>query len=200
MLRSETRTDVLIFWWVRHGRAGVRELVRNVRVPELPRPPLIVVTFHVGPLLALGAALESSLGSVFAPVEQRRDGDTEAHRERLRLQTFYDAAQVLRGGGCVVMALDPQDAVWIRVPFFGRTASLARGAFALSRMTGAPIVPVVTRWRGSRVELVSGDPLDAPDGPDGEHAHAAAVARWLEDYLRTNPEEISLRILEWIRS
>jgi lauroyl/myristoyl acyltransferase len=196
LLRSEVRQDVLIYWWVRSGRPGLRELIRDAHVPALPKPPLIVVTFHLGPLTALGAALEASIGPVLAPVERRRVGDSAALRERRRTRTFYEAAQFLRAGGSVVIALDPYLASWIRVPFFGGTAPLARGAFALSRMTGAPIVPAVVRWRGTRVEVVAGETLEAADGPDREHALAATTARWLEDYLRANPEEISLRILD----
>jgi len=196
LLRSEVRQDVLIYWWVRSGRAGLRELIRVARVPPLPKPPLIFATFHLGPLTALGATLEASVGPVLAPVERRRVDDSDAFRERRRTRTFYEAARFLRAGGSVVIALDPYMAAWIRVPFFGRTTPLARGAFALSRMTGAPIVPVVARWRGTRVELVAGEILGAPDGPERETADAATIAQWLEDYLRANPDEISLRILD----
>lgn len=196
ILRSEVRQNVLIYWWVRSGRPGLRQLIREVHVPALPKPPLIVGTFHLGPLTALGAALETSIGPVFASVERRRVGASAATRERRRTRTFYESARFLRAGGSVVMPLDPFVASSFRVPFFGGTAPIARGAFALSRITGAPIVPMVARWRGTRVELVAGTPLAAADGPEREQALAAETARWLEDYLRASPEEISLRILD----
>lgn len=199
ILRSEVRQNVLIHWWVRSGRSGLRELVREVRVPALPKPPLIIGTFHLGPLTSLGAALEASIGPVFASVERRRVGASAAGRERRRTRTYYESARFLRAGGSVVLPLDPFVASSLRVPFFGGTAPIARGAFALSRMTGAPIVPMVARWRGTRVELVAGEHFVAAGGPDREHALAAETARWLEDYLRANPQEISLRILDLMR-
>ena len=198
LLRSEVRQDVLIHWWERSGRPGLRELVRNAKVPTLPKPPLIVATFHLGPLTALGAILEARIGSVLAPIERRRL-DSDELRERRRTKTFYEAARFLRAGGSVVIPLDPYVASSIRVPFFGGTAPLARGAFALSRMTGAPIVPIVARWRGTNVELIAGEPFVAAGGPDQERTLAEATAHWLEDYLRANPEAISLRILDLMR-
>ena len=198
LLRSEVRQDVLIHWWERNGRLGLRELVRNASVPTLPKPPLIVATFHLGPLTALGAILEARIGPVLAPIE-RRSLDSEEVRERRRTKTFYEAARFVRAGGSVVIPLDPYVASSIRVPFFGGTAPLARGAFALSRATGAPIVPIVARWRGTNVELVAGEPFVAAGGPDEERALAEATARWLENYLRANPEAISLRVLDLMR-
>ena len=81
----------------------------------------------------------------------------------------------------------------IEVPMLGRSLPLARGAFALARISRTPIVPVVTRWRGTAMEVVVGDPI-APDL--GEAGMAAAAGDWIERYLRRMPGEISVFVLE----
>ena len=191
IVRTLVRSEVVAAWLQRRGRAAVRTILASDLPPRLPPAPLIVATFHIGPFHALGAVLESLPAPLLALWNTARIND----RQR-RAAKFYEAATWLRKGGIVLMALDPQQATRIRVPFFGGTLGLARGAFALSRMTGAPIVPVVARWQGTRVDVVAGEPLQGGDGPDLEHRLAAAAARWLEDHLRAFPDEISLRILD----
>jgi lauroyl/myristoyl acyltransferase len=191
VLRTFVRSEVLAMWLRRRGRAAVRSILASTVPPALPAGPLIAGTFHMGPLHALGAALESLPTPLLALRISRHARDAAAN-EQHRAAKFYEAATWLRSGGVVLMALDPQHATRIPVPFFGRTLGLARGAFALSRMTGAPIVPIVARWRGTRVEVVAGQPLEGGD----ERELAAAAARWLEAHLRAFPDEISLRILD----
>ncbi len=73
----------------------------------------------------------------------------------------------------------------IDVTLFGKRQTFSSGAFALASTTRSPIVPIAARWRGVKPELVVGDPIAV-----GEHsAMAAALARWLEDYLREGPPE-----------
>ena len=191
MLRTFVRSEFLAIWLRRRGRGAIRRILASTAPPDLPAGPLIAGTFHMGPVHALGASLEGLPSPLLALRHTTHTPDAAAN-EQQRAAKFYEAATWLRSGGIVLMALDPQHATRIRVPFFGRTLGLARGAFALSRMTGAPIVPVVARWRGTRVEVVAGQPLAGDD----EHALAADAARWLEQYLRAHPDEISLRILD----
>ena len=188
MLREFVRAELLAMWLRRKGRAGARTMLTSAEPPRLPSAPLIAGTFHIGPVHALGAALES----LPAPLLALRNATPVPSGEQERAAKFYEAATWLRNGGVVLMALDPQYATRIHVPFFGGTLGLARGAFALARLTGAPIVPVVARWRGTRVDVVSGQPFDGGD----ERGLAASAARWLEEHLRANPDEISLRILD----
>ncbi|MEA2442974.1 MAG: Bacterial lipid biosynthesis acyltransferase [Thermoleophilales bacterium] len=190
-------------------RPGARpvypEVATNPALAEL-RAPLIVASFHVGASSAVGAALEQLPGEVlvlhrgrFAPrrdVTLVRVGEDEWERAR----TLHRAVKTLRSGGFVFVAVDAYeqgyDVSTIEVPMFGGVVSLARGAFALARITGAPIVPLAARWRGARVEITCGEAI--PPEPD-DHATAAATARWLEGYLREFPGEISLRTLEILR-
>lgn len=200
MLRVFVRGEFLAAWLQRRGRAAARGILSSDVPPALPPAPLIAATFHIGPVHALGAALEP-LPSPLLALLNNNDDDADAFgSEQTRAARFYEAATWLRKGGVVLMALDPQNATRIRVPFFGGTLGLARGAFALSRRTGAPIIPVVARWRGTRVDVVVGEPLRGGSGPDLEQALAAAAAGWLEAYLRDHPEEISLRVLDLMES
>jgi hypothetical protein len=171
------------------------------------RPPLIIASFHLGPFPALGAVLEHLDGDVlvvhrgrFAPrpgLTLVRAGEDEWERAR----TFHRAVKELRSGGFVYVALDgfgeaDYDAATIDVPMLGGTASLARAGFALVRITGAPLVPMVARWRGTHVEMAYGEPIEPGLT---EEAMAAATAGWLERYLREHPGEINRRTVEIIR-
>lgn len=184
MLRMEARNHVLVRQLRGGGRDRIRGLLLHDTPPVLPAPPLILGTFHMGPVHALGAMLES-----IPLLALRNDGQDNQQR---RAAAFYHATTRLRQRECVLMALDPQRATRIAVPFLGGVLNLARGAFTLSRATGAPIVPVVARWRGLKIDLVCGNELEGGD----ERELAQAVARWLEGYLFANPAEISLRILD----
>jgi hypothetical protein len=183
----------------RSGLDPVRPLVLG-SLPPL-RPPLLLGTFHVGALHALGPALERLPGPVLAlrhgplytprpPVEMlTTEGD-----EQRRAAVFQRTLAHLTGGGFVVMALDVVPGAGLGVPCLGRTLELARGPFALARLTGAPIRPLVARWRGDGVEVEAGEPL-AADGLVTESALATAAARWLEDYLLASPAEMGLGLL-----
>jgi hypothetical protein len=108
----------------------------------------------------------------------------------------------LRSGGYVFTLVDGgyrdrgYDAATIDAPTLGGTVSLARGGFALARITRTPIVPLVARKCGRRVEITCGDPI--PPTQD-EEAMAAAVAQWLGEYLLEFPGEISARTLQTLR-
>jgi lauroyl/myristoyl acyltransferase len=184
ILRMEARNHVLVRWLKHGGRARIRGLLLHDAPPILPAPPLILGTFHMGPIHALGAALE---GTPLLALRNTGNGN-----QQRRAAAFYHATARLRNGEVVLMALDPQRATRITVPFLGGALNLARGAFTLSRTTGAPIVPIAARWHGMKVEVVCGEKLEGSD----ERELAQSAARWLERYLLDNPAEISLRILD----
>jgi hypothetical protein len=189
------------------ARAGDREVhprIVALPAPERLPPPLILATFHIGALPALAAVLERLDGEViavhrgrFAPrpgVTLVRTGDDEWERAR----TLDRAVRALRAGGFVFTALDGYgedgyEAATLEAPMLGGSVALARGGFALARIADVPMVPIVARWRGSSVEVECGDPIQ-PARDEG--AMAAAVAAWLERYLRAFPGEISTRTTE----
>jgi hypothetical protein len=93
----------------------------------------------------------------------------------------------------VVVALDIVPGPGFRVPFLSRSIQLARGPFALARIAGAPVRPLVARWRGGGVEVEAGEALAAPASE--EEALAGEAARWLERYLLESPAELGLGLL-----
>jgi lauroyl/myristoyl acyltransferase len=177
------------------------EIVSDPVLAEL-QPPMVLVFAHAGPFHALGAALNRLRGEVLAfnrgavgptpGITVIAAGDDEWGRARV----FQRALTTLRSGGFVVLAIDGYEASTLEVPLLGGVISLARGPFALARMTGAPIVPVAARWRGSCAEVECGDPI-TPD--ESEQVMAAATGAWLEGYLRRFPGEISSTTLELFR-
>ncbi|HYI11435.1 MAG TPA: hypothetical protein VEK57_20430 [Thermoanaerobaculia bacterium] len=196
---NQVRRLLLHGWAERAGVAALQPLVRtNDTVPRL-QPPLILATFHVGPLLALTAFAERLDGEVLALRSQTIGSGRAAHvsvgaeleSEQQRSAAFLQALARLRRGGFVFMAVDPLQQSGLEVPFLGRTLRLARGAFALSRMTGVPIVPVVAGWNGDEVEVETGEALHGDD----ERTLAAAAAQWLERYLTQAPGELSHQLL-----
>ena len=172
------------------------------------RPPRILGTFHVGALHALGPALERLPGPVlalrqsqlYAPSPPLEIAATEGD-DQLRAAAFHRALDHLKRGGFVALTLDMPQGPGLRAPCLGRELTLARGPFALARITGAPLAPIVARWRGGGIEVELGDALAADSsaaaaGPLAwESALAAAAALWLERYLLASPSEIGLGLL-----
>jgi hypothetical protein len=204
----EARNRVLVAGLRRTGLEPARSLVRCPEAFAALRPPLLLGTFHVGAVHALGLALDRLSGPVLAlrqggpladprpPVEVvATEGEAQG-----RAAVFHRALLHLERGGFVILALDAASDPALRVPCLGRTLPLARGAFALARLTGAPLVPLAARWRGGRIEIVLGEAL-APAVPAGsapetwESALAAAAAGWLERYLLQEPAETGLGLL-----
>jgi hypothetical protein len=177
------------------------EIVSDPALAEL-QPPVILVFAHVGPYRAVGAALAELPGDVLAldrggvgptpGITVTDAGDDEWGRAR----AFHRAVAMLRSGASVLLAIDGYEASTLEVPMLGGVITLARGPFALARMTGAPIVPIAARWRGSSAEIACGD-LIPPNA--SERVTAAATAAWLERYLRRFPGEISATTVEFFR-
>lgn len=199
--RVAMRNHVLITSIRNAGMDTVRSMVDASERLAALRPPLILSTFHIGALPGLGPALERVKGDVLVlrsspPIATDLRPtltveDTTGDEQR-RAQVFHNALDHLRAGGFVFMPLDPEQSVRVPAPFRGLALHLARGPFAMSRIMQVPIVPIVGRWRGARVEIIVGDPL----GPGDESVVAAAAAAWLESYLIENPLEISRRVLD----
>lgn len=193
-------------WRIAALEARNRLLVRREEEPGLPvetseafaalRPPLLLGTFHVGAVHALGPALERLPGPVLALRQGRlytgalevisTEGD-----EQSRAAVFHRALGHLRAGGFVALALDVVPGSGLAVPCLGRELELARGPFALARLAGVPIVPLAARWRRERVEVRTGEAIH----PAGEAEMAASAARWLESYLLESPAELGLGLL-----
>ena len=183
---THARTILLGGWISRGGRERIRALVRENDAVARLQPPMIVGTFHIGPIHGLGVLPDR----LRAPALVLR-GSLGTDQQRALM--IHRAIEHLQQNGFVIMALDPQEARRIEVPFLGGTLHLARGAFAMARIARVPIVPLVARWDGDAIELIVGEPLAVSDD---EQELASAAARWLEQYLRDAPGELSYRVLE----
>lgn len=201
----EARNRLLIDRIRMAGNGPLAPLVRTRESFSALRPPLILGFFHAGAVQALSAAIERLPGPVLAlrqgllhpPRPPVRVESTEGDGQH-RAMVLQRALTHLGAGGFVVVALDVVPGAGLRVSCLGRTIELARGPFAMARLTGAPLLPLAARWRGGEVEIETGDPLAAPPAaaPEvWENALATAAARWLERYLLSSPAEVGLGLL-----
>jgi lauroyl/myristoyl acyltransferase len=182
-----------------YQKGGDRLYAINKDIVTLPHP-MILGTFHLGALAGIGASLHGLPKRVLVvratPRHSKPHPNVEVEVTRVgeqqRARIFHRAIQFLQEGNYVFLPLDPEESTRIDAPFQGRMLPLARGPFALARITRAPILPMIARWNGARVEVVLGDPIPASDD---ESATAAAAALWLERYLDEHPLDISERVL-----
>jgi hypothetical protein len=173
-------------------------LVTVPDVSELP-PPMVIATFHIGPMLALGAMIKRLPAETVAvtaglPDRQGMRSVGSAGDEWRRVQAFTEALQALQADRFVFIAVDGAADRRIEVPLLGRSVSIGAGAFALSRISGAPLLPAAARWRGGKAEVVIGVPIPAA----GEEKMAGALARWLEHRIREYPVELGSDFVEFL--
>jgi hypothetical protein len=173
---AEARNRLLVELVRRRGLPAAAALVRSTPALAALQPPLVLCTFHVGAVQALGAALER----LPAPVLLFRHGllhtsgpplavISTAGSEAARARAFLLGLDHLRRGGFVALAADlaesPVSVIATRC--LGRPLDLARGPFALARLAAAPLRPIVVRWSSRGLDTVVGPPLVplAPRGP-----------------------------------
>lgn len=195
----------------RRGLSILRDLVDAESLEGL-RPylgrPVIFVAWHVGPPFGVAGAFEAiglhvlivrrplAFGTTptldVAPVGIERDDGSAAFRR---------ARERLRDGGAVLLAVDARDvSATVPVPCFGRARTMARGPFALARITGAPIVPLAARLDGDRVVRIAIGPEVAGEGEGDalETSLAAGAAAWLEAFVRDSPGQLRRCVLAWL--
>lgn len=196
----EARNRLLVDCLRRAGSDPVRPLVRCPASFTALRPPAILGTFHIGALQALGPVAEHlpapvltlRMGRLYAPKPPMIEVATTEGTEQNRAALFRRLLLHLEGGGFILVALDVAPGASIQASCLGRPLSLARGPFALARLTGAPLLPLAASWRRGGVEVVLGERLVSESG---ESALASSAARWLEDYLQASPAELGLGLL-----
>lgn len=159
---------------------------------DLPAP-LVLATFHMGPLAALGGLVERLPGPVCIPVgaggvvtRQARYVPTLGG-ETQRAAAVMEALRTLRGGGYALVLVDGFGTARMPQTVLGREVSLSRGAFALARLADAPVLPLAVRWRGPAVEILAGQVIEPAD----EASMAKAMVVWLDGYLHEYPGELS---------
>ncbi len=113
---THLRTLLLRDWMRRNGMEPIRPLVRECEALGHLRAPMLLSTFHIGPTLALGVLSERLQGETLVlrgakfPLHRttRLNIDFVEGSEQQRAATFHRAIEYLRGGGFVVVALDPR--------------------------------------------------------------------------------------------
>lgn len=164
--------------------------------PAALRPPMVLVTFHMGPLAALGGLVERLPGPVCVLLGAGQVVTRKARYvrtlgdEQQRAAAVVEALHTLRSGGYALVVVDEVGSAPVHQEVLGRPVPLATGAFALARLADAPMLPVAVRWRGPGVEIVAGEAI----APDDETTMAATLAAWLEGYLRAHPRELSFNL------
>jgi lauroyl/myristoyl acyltransferase len=159
------------------------------------RGPAILATFHVGAIGALGAAIRRIPGEILAlhrmdwRMPSNVAGAYVPHTDVGGAAVFYRSVMTIRRGGCVLLLVD---GTAHEVSVLDRSLMLARGPFALARMTGAPVVPVFARWDGASIDVVCGATIAATDD---ELTMARAMAVALERHLLRHPAAIGEMLL-----
>ena len=172
--------------------------------PSSLTPPLVLTTFHLGPMTAFIPFLVRLPGPTSTPVAAAVDApraralyqdkllSQPVQDDRQRIQAFTHAVRTLRSGGFALVVADAFGTARVPATVLGRDVDLAGGAFALARLTGAPLLPLVPRWERGTVRMLAGDRIPAGD----PSMMAAALGGWLEDYLREHPRELTAQIAE----
>jgi phosphatidylinositol dimannoside acyltransferase len=187
----------------------IDEPVRNHVAETLARGRgVIFATAHVGNWDVAGRALRET-GCPVHLVMAREPNETSQEYSRLAREqagmhvifsdssvfSAFDMIRALRRNEILAIQIDrgngdPNSAVK-RVEFFGAEAPFQEGPFQLARLSGAPVVPVVTLRRGRRhYEIVLGEPrwVDREVAGDAERALGETVG-FFERTIREHPEQ-----------
>jgi hypothetical protein len=153
--------------------------------------PAIIATVHLG-TLQTSRVVFSRFGKDLIYVLSYGHAEVGA-------AVFWHALEALRRGGVALVPVDAYHGARLESVFFGHPVSLARGAFALSRISRVPVIPLAYIWRDGKLTAVAGDPILFPSsGSDIERESvvAAKVMHWLESYLRSHPRDAGLRAIK----
>jgi len=165
---------------------------------------VIFLTGHFGnwELISITGALKGYASLVLARQQglPRLNGLLTQYRESKGCRVVtkgFPIRDLIRGlqEGKIVGILADQDGGrnGVLAPFFGRLASTASGAVALSLNTGAPILPVfITRTRGPAHTLTVSEPLHIPEEGSLEVRVRTGISKYLavlEHQVRKHPSQ-----------
>ena len=174
---------------------------------ESVKRPTIFIHFHFGPLIGLPAGL-LKLG-ITAAILTGQNSDTPLPEELIRYhildstesraQALLKAIEHLSSNGNILMAIDGGGSSYHLVELLGHRIPFMRGAATLSRLTGARLIPVVTRWIPDRGRILF-QALPAITPPSGksmndaefENALLTEAAHRFDETMKEAPEEFSL--------
>ncbi len=169
--------------------------------------PTIFIHFHFGPLIGLPAGL-LKLGITAAILTGQDSGaplpDTLIRYHILdsvesRTATLLKAIEHLNSEGNILIAIDGGGSSYHLVELLGHRIPFMRGAAMLCRLTGATLIPLVTRWIPNRGRILF-RALPAITPPSGntitdaefENALLTEAALRFDEIMKKTPEDFSL--------
>lgn len=203
-------TETMEFYGPRPREFRIDEPARNLVAETLRRGQgVILATAHVGNWDISARALRRTARPVNIVMAREPNETTQEYARRAREQvgvnvilsdssvfSAFNMIRALRRNEILAIQIDrsgsvPTGPAGVRaVPFFGAPALFQEGPFHLSRLSGAPVVPVFTLRRGLRhYEVRLGEPrYVSREGDDSARALRETVA-FLEETIRANPEQ-----------
>jgi KDO2-lipid IV(A) lauroyltransferase len=202
-------TETMEFYGPRPRPFRIDEPERNHVAEALERGRgVILATAHVGNWDISGRALHGTGRPVHLVMAREQNETTQEYarrsRERVGVRVIFSDSSVFSAFN-MIRTLRQNEILAIQidrgnseanppakgVEFFGAQALFQEGPFHLARLSGAPVVPVVTLRRGLRhYEVVLGEPLfvsrDLPG--DAERALRDAAA-FFERTIRQHPQQ-----------
>lgn len=201
--------ETMEFYGPRPKRLRIDEPARNHVAEALERGRgVILATAHVGNWDISGRALHATGRPVHMVMGREPNETTQDYtrrsREQVGVRVIYSdssvfsafnmiralrqneilAIQIDRGNGEPSSSVKPVD-------FFGAPAMFQEGPFHLARLSGAPVVPVVTLRRGRRhYEIVLGEPRRVSRDVVDDVAQALReTVAFFERTIRRHPEQ-----------
>ena len=114
-----------------------------------------------------------------------------------RAEALHRTLAHLRQGGTAYLVADSPTLSENRVILWGREVSMAPGIGLLAKVTGATVIPVVTRWtKAGGIEIVCGDSLGFWQS---EQELYEKVGGWFEQRFQDHPEELEQKyMMRWL--
>ncbi|MBI5108177.1 MAG: lipid A biosynthesis acyltransferase [Rhodocyclales bacterium] len=190
-----------LWWWASPTR--IRRLVRLEGGERLAaykdRPVILLVPHFVGIDAGwIRMALEQGLVAIYTRQKNRRF-ETAMNDGRLRFgncelasrqEGTRKALKAMKGGRFFHYSPDmdygPRESIF--VPFFGVPTATITGLSRLAKLTGATVIPVITRMEGSGYVARVGEPWAAYPGDD-EIADARRLNAFIEAEVERSPEQ-----------
>jgi len=202
-------TETMEFYGPRPRRFQIDEPKPNHVAEALERGRgVILATAHVGNWDISGRALHATGRPIHMVMAREPNETTQEYarrsREQVGVQVIFSDSSVfsafnmiraLRDNEILAIQIDrgngEPNSPARQVEFFGAQATFQEGPFHLARLSGAPVVPVVTLRRGLRhYEIMLGEPLYVSRTVPGDAERALLDAvRFFERMIRENPDQ-----------
>lgn len=208
---SEARNMAVKAVILARGRQAIDALIVRPDLEALHRASaggaVIFVVMHAGPVSAFSTIFRLAGVEAFALVRKidlrsgaRPDIAEATGGADSSAQVLWAGMRRLKRGRPVVLAAD--GSIGTRLPpveVAGQSMVWARGAFALARLSGAPLVPLLAYWDGpARIRLAVGPAWSTSAAgtaapTEVEHAGARALADWFDRELASRPDQSQIR-------